>query len=121
MKNCARYIICAISLVLTLSLIFEAFADDDRYRKRHRYRGGSEKIDYDNDDHDRNDYLKPVTNQTQKKYAQKNKCGHPPCIRDTDNTFCLQQGWKLVVDHRAAVHRTLGPDAGKRVIGLQQR
>ena len=37
-------------LFLTLSLIFDAFADDDRYRKRHRYRGGSEKIDDDNDD-----------------------------------------------------------------------
>ena len=47
MKNCARHIICAISLVLTLSIIFNAFADDDRYRKRHRYRGGSEKIDDD--------------------------------------------------------------------------
>ena len=50
MKNSARYIICAISLFLTLSLIFDAFADGDRYRKRHRYRGGSEKNDDDNDD-----------------------------------------------------------------------
>ena len=66
MKNCARYFLCAISLFLTLSLIFDAFADDDHYRKRHRYRGGSEKIDDDNDDNDRNDYLKPVTNQTYK-------------------------------------------------------
>jgi len=37
MKFCARYIICAISLFLTLSLIFYAFADDDRYRKSHRH------------------------------------------------------------------------------------
>jgi hypothetical protein len=66
MKNCAKYFICAISLSLAHSLIFDAFADDDRYRKRHRYRGGSEKIDDDNDDNDRNDYLKPVTNQTYK-------------------------------------------------------
>jgi hypothetical protein len=66
MKNCARYIICAISLFLTLILIFDAFADDDHHRKRHRYRGGSEKNDDDNDDSDRNDYLKPVTNQTYK-------------------------------------------------------
>jgi hypothetical protein len=49
---------------LTLSLIFDAFADDDRYRKRHRYRGGSSKINDDNDDHDNEEYLKPVTNQT---------------------------------------------------------
>jgi len=66
MKNCARYIICAISLLLTLSLILDAFANDDRYRKRHRYRGGSQKVDNDNDDHDRYDYLKPVTNQVYK-------------------------------------------------------
>ena len=64
MKNCARYIICAISLALTLSLIFDAFADDDHYRKRHRYRGGSQKNDDDNDDHDRDNYFKPVINQT---------------------------------------------------------
>ena len=68
MKNCARHIICAISLFLTLSLIIDAFADDDRYRKRHRYREGLNKAD--DDDHDRNDYLKPVTNQ-----AYKETCG----------------------------------------------
>jgi mono/diheme cytochrome c family protein len=65
MKNCARYFICAISLVLAFSLIFDALADDDHYRKRHRYRGGFEKND-DNDDNDRNDYLKPVANRTYK-------------------------------------------------------
>jgi hypothetical protein len=65
MKNCAGYIICAMSLLLTLSLIFDAVADDDRYRKRHRSRGGSQKAD-DNDDHDHNDYLKPVINQAYK-------------------------------------------------------
>jgi len=54
-----------MSLLLTLSLIFDAVADDDRYRKRHRYRGGLQKAD-DNDDHDHNDYLKPVTNQAYK-------------------------------------------------------
>ncbi len=70
MKNCARYIICAISVLLTLGLILDAFADDDRYRKRHRYRGGSQKVEDDNDDHDRSDYLKPVTNQ-----AYKETCG----------------------------------------------
>ena len=37
---------------------------NDHYRKRHRYRGGSQKVDDDNDDHDRDDYLKPMTNQT---------------------------------------------------------
>jgi hypothetical protein len=66
MKNYARYITCAISVFLTLSLIFDAFADNDRYRKRHRHRGGSEKNDDDNDDNDCNDYLKPVTNQVYK-------------------------------------------------------
>jgi mono/diheme cytochrome c family protein len=49
---------------LTLSLILDAIADDNGYRKRHRYRGGSNKVDDDNDDHDRNDYLRPVTSQT---------------------------------------------------------
>ena len=66
MKNCIKYIMFAISLFLTLSLILDVFADDDHYKKRHRYRGGSQKVDDDNDDHDRNDYLKPVTNQTYK-------------------------------------------------------
>ena len=64
MKNYTKYILCAISLLLALSLILDAFADDDHYRKRHRYRGGSQKVDDDNDDHDGDDYLKPVTNQT---------------------------------------------------------
>ena len=66
MKNFTKYIVLAISLVLTLSLILDAFADDDHYKKRHRYRGGAQKSDDDNDDHDRSDYLKPVTNQTYK-------------------------------------------------------
>ena len=59
MKNCTRYIICTISLLLALSLILDALADDDHYRKRSRYRGGSQKFNNDNDN-----YLKPVTNQT---------------------------------------------------------
>jgi len=70
MKNYNKYILYAISLLLGLSLILDAFADDDHYRKRHRYRGGSHKVDDDNDDHDRDDYLKPVTNQ-----AYKETCG----------------------------------------------
>jgi hypothetical protein len=70
MKNCTRYVITAISLLLTLSLFFDVLADDDHYRKRHRYRGGSHNEVDDNDDHDRSDYLKPVTNQ-----AYKETCG----------------------------------------------
>jgi hypothetical protein len=70
MKNYTKYILCAISLLLALSLILDAFADDDHYRKRHRYRGGSQKVDDDNDDHDGDDYLKPVTNQ-----AYREACG----------------------------------------------
>jgi hypothetical protein len=68
MKNYTRYIICAISLLLALNLILDAFADDDRYRKRHRYQEGTQKAD--DDDHDRDDYLKPVSNQ-----AYKETCG----------------------------------------------
>jgi hypothetical protein len=64
MKNYTKYILWVISLLLALSLILDAFADGDNYRKRHRYRGGSQKVDDDNDDHDRDGYLKPVTNQT---------------------------------------------------------
>ena len=70
MKYYTRYVVCAISLLLGLSLILDAFADDNRYRKRHRYRGGSQKVYDDNDDHDRDDYLKPVTNE-----AYKETCG----------------------------------------------
>jgi hypothetical protein len=61
MKNFTRYIIFAISLLLTLILILDAFADDAHYKKRTRYRGGSEKVDDDN-----NGDLKPVANQTYK-------------------------------------------------------
>ena len=64
MKNYAKFILCAMLLLLAVSLILDAFADDDHYRKRHRYRGGSSKVDDDNDDHDSEEYLKPVTNQT---------------------------------------------------------
>jgi len=64
MKNYAKYMLCAISLFVALILILDAFADDNHYRKRHRYRGGSEIIGDDNDNHDHEDYLKPVTNQT---------------------------------------------------------
>ena len=66
MNNFTKYILYAISLLLALSIILDAFGDDDHYRKRHRYRGGSEKIDDDDRDNDRNDYLKSVTNQTYK-------------------------------------------------------
>jgi hypothetical protein len=58
MKNYTKYIIFTISFLLALSLIVDAFADDDHYRKRNRYRRGSNKVDDDGDD-----YLKPVTNQ----------------------------------------------------------
>ena len=61
MKNYTKYIICTISLFLALSLILDAFADDDSYRKRYRYRGGSHRVDDDGDE-----YLKPVTNQIYK-------------------------------------------------------
>ena len=44
MKNCARYILCAISLFLTLSLFFDVSADDDHQKKKHRYRGESQKL-----------------------------------------------------------------------------
>ena len=70
MKNCTRYIMTAISLLLTLSLIFDVLADDDHYRKRHRYRGGSHSEIDNDDDHDRSDYLEPATNQ-----AYKETCG----------------------------------------------
>jgi hypothetical protein len=74
MKNCIRYIVCAIALVLTLIIIFDVFADDDDgYKKRHRYRGGSQKNNDDHDDHDdhdRADHLRPVNNQ-----AYKETCG----------------------------------------------
>jgi hypothetical protein len=66
MKNWTRYFLLAMSLVLAISLILDAFADDDHYKKRHRHRGGFQRSDDDNDDHDREDYLKPVTNETYK-------------------------------------------------------
>jgi hypothetical protein len=64
MKIYDRCVICVISFLLVLSLILSAFADDGPYRKRHRYRGGSQEGDNDKEDHDGKDYLKPVTNQT---------------------------------------------------------
>ncbi|MFZ1202641.1 MAG: diheme cytochrome c [Desulfobacterales bacterium] len=65
MKHSTKYIIFIISVFLTFSLILDAFSDDD-YKKRYRYRGGTQKIDDDTIGHDNNDYLKPVTNQTYK-------------------------------------------------------
>ena len=64
MKNYIKHILCAVSLLLVISLIQDVSADDDHYRKRHRYRGGFQKVDDDKDDRDHDDYLKPVTNQT---------------------------------------------------------
>ena len=66
MKNCTKYFIFVTSFFLILSLCLYVLADDDHYKKRHRYRGGSQYIDDNYDGHDRNDYLKPVTNQTYK-------------------------------------------------------
>jgi len=63
MRIYARRVIWVISLLLTLSLILDAFADDHRYRKRQRYQGGSQKVDDDNDEQERDDYMKPVSNQ----------------------------------------------------------
>ena len=66
MKLSTKYIIFAISLFLTFSLIFEALSDDGHHKKRYRYRGGGQKVDDDNNGHDNNDHLKPVINQTYK-------------------------------------------------------
>ena len=63
MKYLSRCLFLAISLFLTLNLFYEVFADDDHYRKRHRHRGGSHKVD-DKDDRNHDGHLKPVTNQT---------------------------------------------------------
>lgn len=66
MKNWPKYIVYAISVLLTLVLIFDAFADDEHYKKRHRYRAGSQKNNDDNKVHDRDNYLKPVSSLTYK-------------------------------------------------------
>jgi len=81
MKNHSKYILCAIALLLVISLILDAFADGDHYRKRHRYRGGSQKVDDDNDDHDRDDYLKPVTNQTYREVCGECHLAYQPELR----------------------------------------
>ena len=64
MKNCSQYILFLASVFLMLGPFFDVSAHDDHHKKRHRYQGESQKID--NDDYDRSDYLKPVTNQTYK-------------------------------------------------------
>ena len=66
MKPSTRYVIFTVSFLLTFSCIFEALSDDDHYKKRYRHRGGHQKVDDDNNGHDNNDHLKPVTNQTYK-------------------------------------------------------
>jgi hypothetical protein len=66
MRLSIKYTIFAISLFLTLSLIFEAFSDDGHHKKRYQYRGRYQKVDDDNNGHDNNDDLKPVANQTYK-------------------------------------------------------
>lgn len=77
MKNSTKYMLCAISFFLAASLILDAFADD-HYRKRHRYRGGSQKVDDDNGDHDGDDYLKPVTSQTYREACGKCHLAYQP-------------------------------------------
>lgn len=70
MKITTKYVIFGFSLFLTFSLIFEAYSDDDHYKKRYRYRGGSQKIDDDSNDDDYRGHLKPVSNP-----AYKETCG----------------------------------------------
>ena len=65
MKFSTKYIIFAISVFLTFSLILDAFSDD-HHKKRYRYRGGSQKLDDDNNVYDNNDHLGPVINKTYK-------------------------------------------------------
>jgi len=63
MKNAASTILVIISLLFTLGLVSDAFADDDHYPKRHRYRLGFQNNEDDHDDDDSDGHLKPVTNQ----------------------------------------------------------
>ena len=70
MKITTKYVIFGFTLFLTFSLIFEAYSDDDHYKKRYRYRGGSQKVDDDSYDDDYQDRLKPVSNP-----AYKETCG----------------------------------------------
>jgi Dihaem cytochrome c len=65
-RKFSRLIILAFSFFLALSVFQDISADDDHYKKRHRYRGGSQEVDDDHDDHDRDADLKPVTDQTYK-------------------------------------------------------
>jgi hypothetical protein len=64
MKNYTKYILFLVSIFLIFGPFFDVSAHDDYHKKRHRYQGESQK--FDNEDHDRSDYLKPVTNQTYK-------------------------------------------------------
>jgi len=70
MKISTKSIFFILSFFLTYNSILAAFSDDDNYRKRHRYRGGLEKVDDDNNGHDNDDHLRPVKNQ-----AYKETCG----------------------------------------------
>jgi len=66
MKPSARYVIFTVSFLLSFSCIFEALSDDDHYKKRYRYRGGSQKVDDDSKDEDYHGHLKPVSNPAYK-------------------------------------------------------
>ena len=70
MKISTKSIFFILSFFLTYNSILAAFSDEDNYRKRHRYRGGPEKVDDDNNGHDNDDHLRPVNNQ-----AYKETCG----------------------------------------------
>jgi hypothetical protein len=63
MKNDARYLIWTTALLLILGLTLDAISDDGPYRKRHRYRGGSQQADDYVGHHDRSDLVKLVTDQ----------------------------------------------------------
>ena len=64
MKISTKSIFFILSFFLTYNSILAAFSDDDNYRKRHRYRGGFQKVDDDSNDDDYHDHLKPVSNPT---------------------------------------------------------
>ena len=90
MKNCIRYIVWAILVFFAFILILDAFADDDQYRKKHRYRWGS----HDDDDHDRGEYLKPVINQAYEALNQFNWT--------EQELIAYEQELKRIRDNRAA-------------------
>jgi mono/diheme cytochrome c family protein len=91
--NFTKYIVLALSVFFAHILIFNAFADDDHYRKRHRNRWGSQVPGGHNGDDDIDDRIRPVGNR-----IYKETCGE--CHFAYQPELLPSASWLKILDRR---------------------